>query len=175
MRPVAGQVDGRRPASASDDARMASHMTSVRDDEHAVPAVFASDDDGPRRVWLRVEVKDGEIVCSCRTRHGAFEEEHTFSFYRTERRGFLLNLIAWRDVTFSRPRRLPLSPACIQTRIGTRRPRVSLTPPRPLDFTLHMYDSPQLPLCAILTALRVPHQDNPLIRSERRTPNQAGT
>jgi hypothetical protein len=131
-------------------------MTSVRDDEHVVPAVFAPDDGSPRRVWLRVDLGDGEILFSCRTRHKSFEEERSFTFYRTDRRGFLLNLTAWRDVTFSRPCRLPLSRKCIETRIDTRRrPRVSLTPPRPLDFTLHIYDSARLPLCAILTALKI--------------------
>jgi hypothetical protein len=151
-------------------------MTSVRDHEHAVPAVFVSVDDAPRRAWLRVELGDGEIACSCRVRHGSFDEERTFSFYQTKRRGFLLKLIAWRDATLSRPCRLPLSRACIQTRMGTRRARVSLTPPRPLDFTLHIYDSPQLPLRAVLTALRLhdyhgPQSDWP--QGKWRAPNQA--
>ena len=41
---------------------MLSEMKSVRDDQHPVPAVFASDDDAPRRVWLRVDLADGEIA-----------------------------------------------------------------------------------------------------------------
>ena len=131
-------------------------MTSVRDDQHAVPAVFEPEDGAPRRVWLRVDLADGEILCSSRMRHGSFHEEVSVSFYRTERRSFRLNLTAWRDVTFSRPCRLPLSRKCVEIRIGThRRPRVSLTPPRPLDFTLHIYDSPKLRLCALLAALKM--------------------
>ncbi|MEI8381981.1 MAG: hypothetical protein WCJ09_17760 [Planctomycetota bacterium] len=130
-------------------------MTSIGDDEHAVPAVIASDDIGPRRLWLRVALADGEIRCSFLVRHGSFEEERTFYFYHSNHRGLLLTLVAWWKATFSGRSRLPLTPACIQTRTGTRRSRISLTPPIPLDFTLHVYESPQLGLRSILTALKV--------------------
>jgi hypothetical protein len=131
-------------------------MRSVYDGEYSVPAVFVSDDGEIRRIWLRVELADGEIACSYRVRHGTFEAKHTVSFYRTERCSLVLPLIAWCHVAFSRPLRLPMSRTCIQSRSGTRRrPRVSLTPPRPLDFTLHIYESPTLQVNAVLAALKV--------------------
>jgi hypothetical protein len=87
-------------------------------------------------------------------RHGSHEREQSFSFYRTARRGFRLKLAAWVDVTLSRP--LPLSREEIKIRVGPHaRPRISFTPPWPLDFTLHIYDSPQLPVRTILTALKI--------------------
>jgi hypothetical protein len=105
-----------------------------------VPSVFCSDDDRPRRKAVAVRVSPGQLAVSHSVTLGDRECEYTFSFVSSNRTGLALFGASWFAASFGRPAPIT-SKHVVLRRHGKRRGRLTITPPRPLDFTVHFYQT----------------------------------
>lgn len=106
----------------------------------SVPSVFLSDDERPRRKAVAVRVSPGQLVVSHSVTFGDREHEYTFSFVNSNETGLALIGASWYAASFGLP--FPITSKHVSLRgQGTRRGRLTITPPRPLDFTIHLYQT----------------------------------
>ncbi len=106
----------------------------------SVPLVFRSDDDGPVRKHVNVVVSPGSLTCQHSAAYGHGSVEHTFSFFLCDLPSVLFFPRSWFAASFARP--LPIRPKDLALRhLPPKRNRLTVSPPWPLDFVVHLYDS----------------------------------
>ncbi len=106
-----------------------------------VRVVCASDGTRPRRHKASVAVRRGRLTVIQRVRYRNREMEQAFSFRLSRLGGCALFVWSWLSVVFDRPLPVTLASPSVRT-ADCRTPRLSIDPPWPLDFTLHLYQCP---------------------------------
>lgn len=110
--------------------------------EQFVPtrAVFVSDGEHPWRLDVRVACDRGRLTIVWVTHYGTRHAEQRLVFYKSRLRGISLRLLSSLVASFWEA--LPISVHSISLRRARgKRPRLSIDPPWPWDFTIYMYQS----------------------------------
>lgn len=124
----------------------------IRDERHAKPALFASDSGFPRRLWLQITLVPGRLTIVTLQRYHGREFEYRLDFCRWQTRRLFVRLFSWWAVVLGHP--FPITADSLSIRQGHgRRPRLSIRPLWPLDFTLHIYETKDTSVQAIVDTL----------------------
>ena len=115
----------------------------------SVPIVFQSDDDGPIRKLVNLVVSPGELSFDHPVDLRQQTVEHTFAFRLCMLPSVLVLVKSWLAASFGRP--LPVRHRDLALRKSSaRRRRLTIAPPWPLDFVVHLYGTDDFDVEAVM-------------------------
>jgi len=110
---------------------------------NSVPLVFCTDDDRPLRKLVNVALSPGYLSLSLGSDFGGKTVEHTFAFQLCCLPSVLLLARSWFAVTLGRPAPIRRTDLVLRNR-PPKRQRLTITPPWPLDYVIHLYGTPSV-------------------------------
>jgi hypothetical protein len=120
-----------------------------------VRVVFASDGEKPQRMRGTVTAQPSRLRIGLVIKKRGWICEHTIEFRLYHGKPFFLPFSAW--LAASLDRSLPVIPDNIKTRmVRPTRWRLSIDPPSPLDFTLHIYGAETFIRSTVMTFAAAP-------------------